>query len=162
MVARFLTFLLLTCMITGCYSPPPTSATIQIAGETFKLELALNNKARARGLMERTSIPKGEGMLFVFPDAINRSFWMKNCLIPLDIMFLDSRGTVTAVHNMPIEEPRAPSESEFAYDSRLGHYWSNSPSRFAIELEAGELNRLGITVNDRIVMDFNFLRSITQ
>ncbi len=162
MVTRLVSFLFLCCIVSGCTSQSPTTTTVTIAGETFKLELALNTKTRTLGLMGRTSVPKGEGMLFVFPKAIKRSFWMKNCLIPIDLLFLDSRGTVTAVHQMPIEEARTPSESELAYDSRLSHYWSNGPARYAIELESGEAGRLGIHVNDRITLDFDFLRSIAR
>jgi uncharacterized membrane protein (UPF0127 family) len=162
MVTRLVSFLFLCCIVSGCTSQSPTTATVTIAGETFKLELALNTKTRARGLMGRSSVLEGGGMLFVFPKASNRSFWMKNCLIPIDLLFLDSRGTITAVHQMPTEEARGPSESEFAYDSRLTHYWSNGPARYAIELESGEASRLGIRVNDRITLDFDFLRSIAR
>ena len=133
MVTRFLIILTLTCLLGGCNSPTPSVATVSIKGETYTLELALNIQSRVQGMMYRTSIIHGEGMLFVFPDATERSFWMKNCLIPLDLLFLDSRGTVTAVHEMPIEPPMTAQESEFAYENRLEHYWSHGPARFAIE-----------------------------
>ena len=74
MVTRLVSFLFLCCIVSGCTSQLPTTATVTIAGETFNLELALNTKTRTFGLMGRTSVPKGEGMLFVFTEASNRSF----------------------------------------------------------------------------------------
>ncbi len=162
MATRFLLILALSFFLGGCNAPAPTVAIVSIKGETYTLELALNTQSRVQGMMHRTSINPGEGMLFVFPDATERSFWMKNCLIPLDILFLDSRGTVTALHEMPVEAPKSNQESEFAYEQRLEHYWSHGPARFAIELASGEINRLGLRVNDRIALDTSLMRSIAR
>lgn len=162
MVTRFLVVLTLSGFLGGCNSPTPSVAVVPIKGDLYTLELALDTQARIRGMMYRTSLKDDEGMLFVFPEAIERSFWMKNCLIPLDILFLDSRGTVTAVHEMPIEAPKTKQESEIAYEQRLAHYWSNGPARFAIELQAGEIARLKVRVNDRIALDTSQLRSLAR
>ncbi|MDO9525645.1 MAG: DUF192 domain-containing protein [Gemmobacter sp.] len=66
----------------------------------FTVELADTDAERATGLMNRGSLPKSAGMLFVYPNPVRASFWMKNTLIPLDMVFADSSGRVTHVHAM--------------------------------------------------------------
>lgn len=65
---------------------------------SFAVELADTAEARARGLMFRESLAADAGMLFVYESPRRAAFWMKNTLIPLDIIFADATGTVTRVH----------------------------------------------------------------
>lgn len=163
MVIRLILLASVICLFQGCETTPAIkSATVEIAGEMYELELALNRYDRERGLMDRKSILDHCGMLFVFPDAEERSFWMKNCVIDIDLMFLDSRGTVMSVHRMLAEEPKGEKESPWVYEARLEHYWSNGPARFAIELSAGSLDRHKIEVNDKITLDLPLLKRIAR
>ena len=67
------------------------TADIRLDGAAFRPELALTPAQRQRGLMLRRTAPR-DGMLFVFPTATTGGFWMKNTLVPLKIVFYDSRG----------------------------------------------------------------------
>ena len=92
------------------------------------------------------------GMIFVFPKAAIRYFIMRDCVIPIDIMFLDDAGLVTATYTMQPERPRAAGETDKAYEQRLHRYSSRSDSRYVIELRAGTIDRLGIKRTDRVTL----------
>ncbi|MFT4960901.1 MAG: uncharacterized membrane protein (UPF0127 family) [Paracoccaceae bacterium] len=72
-------------------------------GEThFDVEIVDTAETRSRGLMFREFLPRGDGMLFVYEQPQRASFWMKNTLIPLDMLFVDKTGTVTRIHHQAI------------------------------------------------------------
>jgi uncharacterized membrane protein (UPF0127 family) len=72
----------------------------------FSIEVADDDAERAQGLMNRPSLPKSSGMLFIYQRPHHAFFWMKNTLIPLDMIFADATGLVTAVHEhaVPLDE----------------------------------------------------------
>lgn len=78
----------------------------------FTVEVADTVQSRSRGLMYRDSMPQRAGMLFVYDVPQPVAFWMKNTLIPLDIIFADATGTVRNVHQMarPHDETPIPGE----------------------------------------------------
>lgn len=69
---------------------------------SFQIEVADTPQTRATGLMFRTEMPEDAGMLFVYDAPSAVSFWMKNTLIPLDMIFADARGVVRRVHSNAI------------------------------------------------------------
>ncbi len=68
----------------------------------FTVEIADDFAERAEGLMNRASLPASQGMLFVYEQPGQPSFWMKNTLIPLDMVFIDAEGVVRHVHPMAV------------------------------------------------------------
>jgi hypothetical protein len=154
----------------GCARDPatPTSIDVVLRGETFTLDAAIDDAARARGLGGRAGISDHGGMVFIFPRPSIQNFWMYECLVPIDVAFLDARGRVTARYTMPVEPPRSAGErreialEEAAYQNRLPRYSSRLPAQFAIELQAGTLERLGINVGDVIVLDLPRLKALAR
>jgi uncharacterized protein len=141
----------------GCSDGEPqatddTHQAVTIKGETFNLELALDEDTRIQGLSDRAEIAPDGGMLFVFPDEQRRAFVMRRCLVPIDIAFLDAQGEVLWMHAMQVEpDPNAP-------DNRLKPYDSHHPAQFAIELRDGTLRRLGLRQGDRIDLPLDDLK----
>jgi uncharacterized membrane protein (UPF0127 family) len=123
---------------------------IEIAGERYEVELAIAARDRARGLGGRERFPSGTGMLFVHSDDQHRRYWMKDCLVDMDIAFVDRQGRIVAMHRMPTEPPRGSNESISAYQSRLPGYPSRRPARYALEVPPGDLERLGLRLGDTL------------
>lgn len=98
----------------------------------FSVEVADDHAERARGLMYRESLPLSAGMLFVYERPQPLSFWMRNTLIPLDLLFIDPRGVVKHIHHnaKPLDETPIPGG-----DGLLS----------VLEINGGLAQRLGIT-----------------
>lgn len=116
-----------------------------IAGQVFQLEIAATPEERARGLMGQQRIPDDYAMLFVYEAEQRLSFWMKGTLIPLDILFLDSDGVVVDVQTMTpqIGVP----------DGELVVYRSARPARYAMEMNAGLAEALGVAPGAVVLFD---------
>lgn len=97
----------------------------------FSIEVADTPGKRAQGLMFRDSLPSAAGMLFVYEHPQHASFWMKNTLIPLDMIFADAAGRVTLVHANAIPQ------DETAIDGGAG-------VAVVLEINGGLAARLGI------------------
>lgn len=94
---------------------------------TLRVEIARTPQEQSQGLMQRTSLEEGSGMLFVFEDSAVRTFWMKQTLLPLDILFFDSDGSfVSRASMVPCTADPCPLTS------------SVFPAAFALEVNAGE------------------------
>jgi len=95
-------------------------------------EIADEPEAQARGLMGRRTMSPGEGMLFVFGEEAPRGFWMKDTLIPLDILFFTASGDWVSGHTMvPCEGDPCPVTL------------SANPARYALEISTGFLAGYG-------------------
>lgn len=130
---RILLALLLSCIgmfMTACAGE---GRWVELAGERYAVEVANTDQARARGLMFRSELPEGTGMLFIHDSEERQAYWMKNTWIPLDILYFDaSRRLVTQQRRVP---PCAAGDSCPAYPSR-------APALYVLELNAGEAERL--------------------
>ncbi|WP_405228372.1 DUF192 domain-containing protein [Lentisalinibacter sediminis] len=109
----------------------------RLACHRIEVWLALDASQRARGLMHVRAMPDDRGMLFLYPGARRVSMWMKNTLIPLDMVFLKSDGTVAnvAAHTEPLS---------------LESVYSRGPVSAVLELNAGVAAQLGLEPGRRV------------
>lgn len=110
--------------------------------------------------MNRDHIDPHGGMIFIYPDPQTMAFWMKNCPIEMDIVYVDAKGVITATHRMRPAPPMRKGETESEYDGRLPRYESGKPAQFAIELKAGTVFRLKLRPGDRIDLDVERLAKL--
>jgi uncharacterized protein len=117
--------------------------TIVTAGgpQKFKIELALSDAQMEQGLMFRRSLAPDAGMLFDFKRPVPVTMWMKNTLIPLDMVFLDAGGRVVDIH-------------ERAVPQSLDQIAAKAPARYVVELNGGTAARLGIRPGDRVTSPY--------
>jgi hypothetical protein len=110
-----------------------TKAGVQV----FSVEEARSDEERERGLMFRTALPEGQGMIFDFSPEQNVSMWMKNTLIPLDMIFIRADGRILRI----AENTKTQSEEIIP---------SGGPVRAVVEVIAGTAKKFGIAPGDRV------------
>lgn len=152
MLARlFVFFVLLVPVLPGCASADDqdrnlsrySSSSLQIATTSgrvhrFKVYLALSPEQMRAGLMHVRSLPDNEGMLFVHPRPRELSMWMKNTLLPLDMLFVRANGEIASI-------------VENTTPHSLDSIRSNEPVLAVLELNAGTVERLGIHPGDKLL-----------
>ena len=109
---------------------------LTVGEQVLRVQIAADPDARERGLMYRRTLGEEEGMLFVFPDAGLRSFWMKDTPLPLSLAYINEHGRILEIHEM----------TPFSLQSVRSRY----PARFALEVNRGAFARLGIAVGDSV------------
>lgn len=103
----------------------------------FTVELALTHEEQARGLMHRRNLAPDAGMLFVYHVPQRAAFWMKNTLISLDMLFIDSGGRIVFIHEM-------------AVPGSLRSIGPEVPIKAVLEIRGGRSRELGIRVGDHV------------
>ena len=103
----------------------------------YSVEVARTEFSRRKGLMHRQSLAEDQGMLLYYKRARQTGIWMKNTHIPLDILFIASSGKIVKVHSA-------------AKPLSLQTIDSGEPVRAVLELNAGQLQKHGIHVGNRI------------
>lgn len=118
---------------------PLSDLVIQAAKgpQRFKVELADTDASRSRGMMFRTSMAPDAGMLFDFKQEQMASFWMRNTLLPLDMLFIRADGTILNIHQRAIPHD----------ESGIN---STGPVRAVLEVNGGTVSRLGIKAGDKV------------
>lgn len=125
----------------------PVTAKTKIAGQMIDLEVARTSLQQEIGLMGRKELAAHRGMLFVFPAPRQTAFWMGNCFIPLDMIFL-RQGKVVSLTENALPCPKA---------QNCPQYSSKGVIDQVLELKTGQIKALNIKVNDMI--EFTFLKT---
>lgn len=128
-------------------SSSPKTLTQNIKNQTFTLEIADNPFMLAKGLSGRQSLCANCGMVFIFQGESIRSFWMKNTLIPIDMIFLNQAGKITDIYTVYPEPGKS--------DSQLTIYQSTQAATYVIELNSGTSEKLGLKKDDILNLNIN-------
>ena len=126
---------LLAALLTGCAAS--ARSTVTLGGTEVQVLVADDDDERSRGLQGYDPLPEGEGMLFVYDDAVVRTFAMKQVAFPIDVLFVGEDLTITAI------EPLDPG------DMRLVS--SPGPCGYVVELRQGWAAGQGIAIGDGFV-----------
>ena len=110
------------------------------SGAVYAVELAKTPEEQAQGLMFRESLAERTGMLFLFPENAPHHFWMKNTMIPLDMIWMDEAGTVLFVSadTPPCKADPCPS------------YGPDGPARSVLEIAGGMAVKEGVKVGTKV------------
>jgi len=116
--------------------------------QCYKLELAMTQEQKSKGLQHRDQLDKKRGMLFFMNNKGSPKFWMKETFIPLDIIWLDDLGTITYIEHsaFPCEKDPCPM------------YGPNFPAGYVLEINSGEASRLDMRLGERIVLQLGNVR----
>ncbi len=118
----------------------------------FDVEIASDFDSRRTGLGGRAEFKAGTGMLFIHPATSVYSYWMKDVPFPIDMVYIDYGGKIAALQRMK-PQPRLEGEDPLKYELRLKQYSSNHPVNFALELPAGSIETLGLTLGRKVLND---------
>ena len=128
----------LALVLAACGNAGPSATVHGRGGDTrIALEIAATPAERERGLMYRSSLAEGRGMLFVFERDEDHEFWMKNTLIPLDMIFIAADGQVVGIH----------ADARPLSTAGIG---VGRPSRYVLEVPGGYAARRGVATGDRV------------
>lgn len=131
----------LAALLSGCSTGEPT---VTLSGQEYTIEITDTPKARRTGLMYRTELAKDSGMLFIYDSARSVSFWMKNTLIPLDILYFDADQKLQQIY----------ADTPPCKTNPCPLYPSSQPTRYILELNAGESAEIGAKIGDELTLNY--------
>lgn len=135
--------LLLACVLCSRFAMSQERLQIRTQSgnlHPIQVEVADTLEKRTRGLMGRTRLAENAGMLFLFEEPWNVQMWMKNTLIPLDMIFIARTGRIAHIH-------------EQATPGSLQHIEAGVRVSGVLEMAGGSVRQLGITVGDQVLYE---------
>jgi uncharacterized protein len=131
----------LLTVLAGAVHAECAANTVELRGpsgvQRFGVEIAETAAERERGLMQRVAMPSAAGMLFVYQAPTHAFFWMKDTLIPLDMIFADATGRVTRVHSDAVPQDLTPIDG-------------GEGVRYVLEINAGLAKRMGLAAGSEM------------
>jgi uncharacterized membrane protein (UPF0127 family) len=140
MIRTLLSALTVLIWANGAFAAECRDNAVLLRGDwgqaRFNIDVVDDERSRAIGLMHRQSMPQSYGMLFVYEHPQELNFWMRNTLIPLDMLFVDSTGVVTYIHEnaVPHDETGI----------------SGGRGLAVLEINGGMARAMGITVGSQL------------
>lgn len=138
MLLVFLICITIFCLIFAFFGKTSEPKKACIKEHCFNLELAQTPEERETGLMFRPSLNQDSGMLFIFPESGKYSFWMKNTLIPLDIIFIDESNSISQI------------ETAFPCNLSCPSIQSNNQVRHVLEINANISRSYNFSIGDKV------------
>lgn len=119
-------------------NPPQfDSVNLKIKGIDYKLEVAKSISQKSTGLSKRTKLCSNCGMIFIFNQDGSLPFWMKDTLIPLDMIWINSKGEVVDIKNV-------------RKINSLDIIQNSTPAKYVIELNIGDTQKINLKIGDTI------------
>ncbi len=161
---RIAVVVILLIGLVGCDEKTTDTFTAKLGGQWFTLETAITPEKQKRGLGGRESIPDDGGMIFIFSTDENRNFWMLDCLVDIDILYVDRTGFIVSAYTMKAQPLQQPGETTREYEERLraDTYPSKGRARYVIELRAGRINELGLKRGQKLDLDLDRLKELAK
>ena len=126
---------------------PGSNIEISIKNQPFNIEVAKTIAQKSKGLSQRPSLCSDCGMIFIFDSEGTQPFWMKDTLIPLDMIWINKSGQVVSIQ-IAVPEPNTPL-------TKLKIYQNQQPALYVIELNAGETQKINLQLGDIINIPSN-------
>lgn len=141
MIRHLLPYLIVLMSWASVSTAGCSANSVEIRGDwgqaRFAVELADTEELRERGLMYRESLPLSAGMLFVYPSVSRKAFWMKNTLLPLDMLFIKQDGSIESIHSNAVPHDLTP-------------IFSRGSVAMVLEINGGLATRMGITSGSQL------------
>lgn len=120
------------------YHPKTKTVSIKLGNIKYDFEIAKTISQKSIGLSGRTSLCKNCGMIFIYSSEGIYPFWMKDTLIPLDMIWLDKTGKIITYHNAQ-PEPNIPL-------TKLKNYANSTPAKYILEINSGDFTKLNLKI----------------
>ena len=120
-------------------------STVTIGTAVYTVEIAENNVTRGKGLSGQLGLPDDHGMLFIFDNPAIQTFWMKDMLFPIDIVWISETCLVASI------TPNIPIPLESTEINRLPRYQSDRPVKYVLEIAQGQAKVSDIKVGDSVL-----------
>ena len=111
----------------------------------FKVEVVSTQEELSKGLMFRKFLDEDSGMLFIFPEENFHSFWMKNTLIPLDIIWINSDNEIVFIKN----------NTQPCKEENCEIFTPDEKALYVLEINSGTANEIGLEVGDKVNFKLN-------
>jgi uncharacterized protein len=131
---------LIISFIALYYVRNPLIPKLQINNQVFTLEYAVTTAEQQKGLSGRNPLPEYHGMIFIYRDKQQHTFWMKDMKFALDFIWIDDNKVVDLTENVPPPQP----------GQQLKTYSPKQPVNRVLEVNAGTVKKVGINIGDTV------------